>query len=468
MAILDIAIMVLMATSAFIVYRSLVSEKFKLKAWRLGNGEVEIEGVKGRVYVLTLEGEEGLSESRVSRLAEVIRGFGDATGVLVTYIPVDKGDLLRRLEEDLRSLEFKYSTTRLPRYQAKLEFLRSIYKTLARLHTPVASTLHVLAISDSKEKVETLKRIIEAELGVQARISEYKGLAEMLSGVRPTIASPHVPPPPVPHPRGLKVLLGSRRGGGLFTLSWPSDFEAHVGIFGPTGRGKTVLLAGVAAQLNSSENGPYSTIVIDPKGDLARLLSHVADNVVEPGGVRIAGVNRSCFGSPVVPGLAVFNLGSLPERAKGVEASRIAEAIVDYMVSRRPPGRVLLIVDEAWRIGGSEKLLKVVAREGRSRGLHLIYSSQSPDDLPRDMLFNTRTIIVFGGSEASYLEAVAKLGVPEGRLNDVKSLEVGEALVKVGSSRLEVVRVLGFHEYLNRPGGSGAIPGSGGELWVKG
>jgi hypothetical protein len=473
-ALLDVLIVGLMAASAYVVYRGLWADRLRLRVWGCGE-EIVVEGRRMEPLVLSIESDEAVSEAKAARIAEILRGSGVSSIVVVSYLAIDKHEALARIEDEIKSVEFKFNATRMPRYKARLDFLRHLYLRVSRAYTPVASTLHIVVLVDegSRGIVDTIKRSIEAELGVSVKVSSFKGLAHMISSAHPTLGAPHSPSPPAePEVAPARVIVGYRRGGGLASLRWPHDFEAHVGVFGPTGRGKSVLLAGLSTQLASTERGPYSVAVVDPKGDLASMLKPVADRVVEVEGSEEipapAGPRGSCRGTPLTGGLEVFDISQAPEKEKSVVAERLLEAIVDHALSGTLPGRVVVVVDEAWRIGGSEKLLRLIAREGRSRGLHLIYASQHPNDMSRDILANTRTIIVFGGSERSYLEAVLGIGVPSSAVDELPRLGRGEAVIKVGSGRLEFVRVLGFHEYLNRPGWDALETGRGEASWVKG
>ncbi len=468
MAVIDYLIMVLMAASALVIYRNLSSEKLRLKV-RGPREDFSINGRSVKPYVLFVEGDEALSEVKARRLSEVLASIGVDSAVVVTYFNVDRSHLLKMLEEEIKSVEFKYHTTRLPRYQARLEFLKGVYARVARLQSAIASTIHVIVFAGSDSELNVVKRSLEAELGVNVRVGSYEGLAPMISSARPVIGGSHRLPPPVRHDWGAKVIVGSRRSGGVAALSWPRDLEAHVGVFGPTGRGKTVLLAGLAAQLSTVPERPYSIIAVDPKGDLSKLLEPVADLVVRiRPGLQVAARSGPCIGSPLLQGLTVFDLSGVSEEEKNSIAIKILSSIVDHVVSGGAPGRVVIVVDEAWRISSASHLFKLIAREGRSKGLHMIYASQSPADMPRDILFNTRVFLVFGGSEASYLEAAASIGLSSDLLESLKDLETGEAVLKVGSAKGEVVRVLEFHEYLNRPGSAEAVAGGGGKLWVRG
>ncbi|MFN4046578.1 MAG: ATPase, partial [Acidilobaceae archaeon] len=226
--------------------------------------------------------------------------------------------------------------------------------------------------------------------------------------------------------------------------------------FGPTGRGKTVFLAGLASQLgmlSESALNPYMVLVVDPKGDLASMLSGVASKVVRfKGGCvpipRLDGLaseliksssetgwGRSrvepCLGSIVERGLIVYDLSELPNEDRNVASSLIVSSLVIEASEIGLPGRVALIVDEAWRAAQGRATHMVIAlREGRSRGLHIVYATQSPIDVPGAVLDNTRAILAFGGFTRNYVELAGRLGLDSADL--LLKLPVGEALMKLG------------------------------------
>jgi len=89
-------------------------------------------------------------------------------------------------------------------------------------------------------------------------------------------------------------------------------------------------------------------------------------------------------------------------------------------------------------------------REGRSKGLHVIYATQSPDDLPDSILTNTGTLIVFGGYTRNYTESARRLGLDDSR--KLLELPVGTAMVKIKDLPPIEARLIGFHEYVKRGG----------------
>jgi len=243
---------------------------------------------------------------------------------------------------------------------------------------------------------------------------------------------------------------------GVLVLDWPRDFEAHIGVLGPTGRGKTVILAGIAAQLGMLSDvrlDPYMVLVIDPKGDLRNLLSKVASKVVRPGGYciplpRLDGVAEElvkssveagwgkgkvdvCRGSLIERGLVVYDLTDLGNEDRNVASSLIVSSLVLEASEKGLPGRVVLVVDEAWRVAiGSANHMIMALREGRSKGLYVIYATQSPSDLPQAILDNTRVVVAFGGFTKNYAELARRLGLEE--VDKLLRLPVGEAYVRVG------------------------------------
>lgn len=91
--------------------------------------------------------------------------------------------------------------------------------------------------------------------------------------------------------------------------------------------------------------------------------------------------------------------------------------------------------------------MEIAVREGRSKGLHLVYAIHEPSDMEKLILDNTGTIALFGGTTSSYVEAAAKLGF-SGFEEDIAELTVGEALIRSGEEPPRAVRILDFRKLL--------------------
>ncbi|MEM1873853.1 MAG: DUF87 domain-containing protein, partial [Acidilobaceae archaeon] len=267
-------------------------------------------------------------------------------------------------------------------------------------------------------------------------------------------------------------------------LSWPRDFEAHIGVFGSTGKGKTVLLAGIAAQLGArseSRLDPYMVLVLDPKGDLARLLSRVATRVVDidrdacipmprTDGLALKLLDSSretswsektevrvCRGSLLERGLIVYDFSRLESSDRNVAVALALSSLLVEAEEEGLPGRVVVVVDEAWRISANLAFhLTLATREGRSKKLHLIYATQSPIDVPPIVLDNTKTMMVFGGFTRNYVELAHKLGLASPEI--LLKLPVGYTVLKIGDRPPLLVLVYNFEEQLLEKSNEASFP----------
>jgi DNA helicase HerA-like ATPase len=138
-----------------------------------------------------------------------------------------------------------------------------------------------------------------------------------------------------------------------------------------------------------------------------------------------------CRGSLIERGLVVYDLTDLGNEDRNVASSLIVSSLVLEASEKGLPGRVVLVVDEAWRVSiGSANHMIMALREGRSKGLYVIYATQSPSDLPQAILDNTRVVVAFGGFTKNYAELARRLGLEE--VDKLLRLPVGEAYVRVG------------------------------------
>ena len=491
-SLIDVLIGMLALASAAIMLRNIIVRgdvRFPLKIEDRGGLVTVIDGEVHRGVVFVSEGIPRADERVSMRLAELSRSMRINASFITTMIKVRRGRLLSLLEEEMKRTELALNTTKHIKYQERLRLLNNIYKIVARTHTPYISSVAVVIWlpegEESKSTADAFRTLLEAELGVKFRRVDAVSLSKIVSLIPESIVVDKghvvvVGDEVNRDPEG--VVVGVRVDSDqVATIDWPRAFEAHVGVFGPTGKGKTVLLSGIASQLSimsSTRRDPVMVAVIDPKGDLASLLRRIADSYysVNPDwcvkmprldgiaqllikssaetGLNLARVDV-CRGSLVERGLVVYDLSGLGNEVRNMAGSLILASLAMEASEGGLPGRVVAIIDEAWRNARGEALhLSLAFREGRSRGLYIVYATQSPSDVPKDILDNTSTVIVFGGYTSDYSLLASKLGIANHE--DLLSLPIGEALVRIGDSPPFKVRILDFKEYLKRPGSLGA------------
>ena len=416
-----------------------------------------------------------------SRIKAIVKSSRLSVSLVSNLRYVPKSKLIRYLEREIDRVELAYSTTGHVKYSERLNFLRELYRLVNSMSVSYAGGVSLIVWDgddgrkDISSDVESLVKLIEAETGLSFRkVNSFKDAFNI-----------------EPHPenldtRGDLLLFNSGRFDkpGIIvgfldddyiepvTLGWPHDFEAHAGVFGPTGRGKTVLLAGVAAQLgimSESRGDPYMVLVIDPKGDLTNILSAIDPDVInidkcimlpstkgEASMLIESSMSTSpgssiniCEGSLVKRGFWILDLSHLKPEDRSVAASLALTSILVEALERGLPGRVAVIIDEAWRLARGRTLhLEMTLREGRSRGVHIVYATQSPSDMPQGVIDNTRVVFAFSGYSASYSKEVSSLGFSPDLLS---SMPVGTALLRMDSLGVYKIRIPDFRKLLKTP-----------------
>jgi len=408
-----------------------------LKLW------IEGRPYKGYVYVARRLPQPERDPGR--RIVRIARDVGASVTVISSLYKVPRDAIVSKIEAALGQLEAAYAVTRSARLRKQLEAAERLLDEIAGGASYWGALALIVWAGEGPEGVaqaEAFRALVEADLGVRLEAASASDAARLLApqpSVEPLSGVPIVPILGG-GVEGYPVVLGWQVGldNEVVSLSFPEDFEAHVGVVGPTGRGKTVLLAGLASQLGfySSSTSGLTLVVIDPKGDLSEMLSSLALERVYSG---------------AHPGEYVEVIRSLWEEQRR---------------SRR--GRVAVIVDEAWRLMRvAPELFEEITREGRSLGFHLVYAVQEPGDIPRPVADNTATYIVFGGSTRSYASEAAKLGL-EGLESEIMSLPVGEAILARRGSRPLTVRVINFAKLLKPARHQARALGKGERGWVSG
>lgn len=408
---------------------------------------IEERVLKGIVYTSDdLPASERDPGRRVLRLA---RDAGVSVSIVSSLYKVPRDRILKRLEDAIGRLEAAYSISRSAKVKSLLESASSIYEEVALTSQPYWGSLSVVVwVPEGPEGVaraEAFKTLLEAELGVSLkRVEEptcLRALAPM-PGTKPSIKGSLVLPPRQHNVSGEPIILGWRLDleSAVYALDYPGDFTTHIGVVGPTGKGKTVLLAGIASQLialSKAYGDPSTIVILDPKGDLVSLVSPL-----ELDGTRILGPTHS-----VDDGL------------------KLIESLWGAW-RRGAEGRAIIIVDEAWRYMSAKPVIfEAIAREGRSIGFHMVYAVQEPSDIPLPIADNTGLFIVFGGKTSSYAEAASRLGL-EALAKELTEMPVGEAIVVRRDSYPTPVRVMNFTKLLKTSGGSRPPPRGKGGLRV--
>ncbi len=425
-------------------YRSVRNTIAQHRPKHAGDGKIIVDGkiLTPVIYTGPPIPRERLDEGLPYRLAAIIRQARVNATIATTMMRINKDAALSRLERDIERARMAYEATRHVKYSEKLSVLEKLYRDIARSTAPYAGSLTLivwLGESEPESRAEAVRSLFEAEMGV--KLSKFNGsLSEALATTRDLMDNNGIAVLPWDPVRGEPIILGVHPDYGiLYALSWPRDFQTHIGIIGPTGRGKTVLMALVAFQLNTKNPGGTSIVILDPKGDLERL--------VEKSGIEIQELEEESYSLPC------YQPGAYKPAGRGKEkhenAKRLLAALLDSAEQDACTIPVVVFVDEAWRfLGELENYMESSIREGRSRGLYIIYATQTPRDIPRNILDNTGVQIIFGGYTRSYTEDSQILGL---KTEDLLYLPVGTAIVKKKGEPPFKVRVFNYEEYVKKP-----------------
>lgn len=485
MNMIDIAILLMGAASIAIVAKNMLTSGDLRAPFKVKGGEnlrIRVGGTQMRGFLLVAE--RAPREDSHERLIELAKSMRVSVSFISNMVKVERGKLLRFLDEEIKKAELAYSATKHVRYAERLKMLQELYKRAARDHKSYLGSLSIVlwipeGAEDGERLVEAFRSLAEAELGITLRRGEGKDLSSLFF-FPPMEEAVEIKPIIVGEEKisDISGIIVGRRidDEEVLVMDWPRDFETHLGIFGPTGRGKTVMLSGLAAQLGSmseSRLDPYMVIVLDPKGDLRSLLSSPATKVVSVSEAdcvkipRLTGLaeelvrssyetawSRSgvkvCEGSVLERGLVVYDMSSLRSEDRNVFASLLLSSLVIEAMEKGLPGRVAVVIDEVWRISqGTAYHLIMSIREGRSKGIHVIYATQSPSDVPQIVLDNTRAIAVFGGFTRNYVELARRLGLESAE--ELLKLPVGEAIIKIGDRPPLRVSVYNYKSMLKAP-----------------
>lgn len=130
----------------------------------------------------------------------------------------------------------------------------------------------------------------------------------------------------------------------------------------------------------------------------------------------------------LIRGGVLFNLKSYGTTFQNMYGGLIL-SIISYLVSIGELKKSIIMIDEAWRIM-KIRSFRTLVKEGRSRGVGVIYAVQNIEDIPEDVLDNTNTIIAFGSYSDNYTEKIGRvLGLNRQYIKKMKHLSIGEAIM---------------------------------------
>jgi hypothetical protein len=289
------------------------------------------------------------------------------------------------------------------------------------------------------------------------------------------------------------------------------ELYKHFLVIGPTGKGKTTLLASIIEQLVSDDL--QRVIAFDFKGDLVKYLPRNLLTTITPsstplsfydkpreidsadwkiifaealshaGGfpseVAIRALNAIdnkdaaiSIDNPGIHVLAPFSElftreaksaefvdlireGNVLVNVEGLGAAfqnayvSICIGIIRQLLLKGSikPG-IVIVIDDAWRIL-ELKTLRELVREGRSRKVGMVLSTQSPSDPPRDLVENAHSAVLFGSRNRDYIaRSISIFNIPEEVAAVMPRLSVGEGVyVNVVSRDVKIIKT--FHLKIN-------------------
>jgi Predicted ATPase len=225
--------------------------------------------------------------------------------------------------------------------------------------------------------------------------------------------------------------------------------------------------------ISSTLNSIQSIIVIDPKGDLSKLLKKNADLYSEPiekdcvklprrEGIASKLIESSlktgegskiniCEGYLDKKGLVIYDLSKMHNEERNVYSSLIISSLALEASEKGFDRPIVLIIDEAWRIVSNSYFhLEFAMREGRSKGLYVIYATQLPSDVGKSITDNTGVKIIFGGFTNYYVDSSQQLGIEEAEI--LNELPVGHVILKIENNKEKTVKVIDFSKLLKMGG----------------
>lgn len=400
------------------------------------------------------------------------------------------------------------------KHKVRLEVLSKLYEALLK-GEPFTSTTLLVKIRVAAKTLEEARSMLEYHESVVSRVFKtYYGLSlrrasksELVRILRQDLnLEPwNIAPSVVAesrrlgfiHPFPLEkrsvftdgVFLGVDLRDGRPVQIPVEQFFKHMVVIGPTGKGKTALLATLVESASIIDG--LKTLSIDFKGDLAKYLpdklvkaltpedivvnlAHkppwlsnadwrmiVVDSLstalnTDPGRVLealelvektgIAALLHRGEGSILLPLFELFNRTPRYELLESIHRESVllelqgrstsfqnvyAGVVIGVLrngLSRREGFGNLLVIDEAWRVSRLRSLVELF-KEGRSWRVGVVIATQNPGDVPREILENASNLIFFGSLDADYVEkAVKSTGVGAEYAQHVMKLGVGEAL----------------------------------------
>jgi len=204
-------------------------------------------------------------------------------------------------------------------------------------------------------------------------------------------------------------------------------FNPHIFVAGTTGAGKSYLLKALITKLLLFSD--TNIIIIDNTGEYIDI-----PKVAESSEEKLSKESiESILCSKQGPRLLYCNLSLLATEKEKVETE--GTLLLQVLEAMRRRGianskRVLLILDEAWKLFSSSETLHALLREGRKYNVGCVLASQLIEDIDQSILSNIASVFIFRMQSKQSLSRIAKnYLLDHAKAEKVQELKLGSCLV---------------------------------------
>ncbi len=460
----------------------------------------------------------------------LLKSLPGNTYIYIQKENIDTTSLLKKITNEILNIQAELESSRdeakRVKTNLKLEKLRRLYTEIAS-GKPFVKTVLVLVVRIEANNLESAKSMAEYyeslitstfrdTYGLKLEKAGRSEITRFLLGLLGLLDKPVVKPIEVPlsklsilqpllvdkPPKLDKTILIGFQLDTNHPVEIPvSELYKHLVVIGPTGKGKTTLIASIIKQLVSEDL--MKIVAFDFKGDLSRYLPPELVEITTPDKTPInvlnkppsidsvdwkilvtealslaAGLNEETVlkalneieeNNQVLTTVTVSVLGPFRElftdssgsiiellqkgrvvfnvEGRGIAFQNayvaICIGILRHLLKNNFDANTVVFVDDAWRIIELRTLRELV-REGRSRKIGVVVSTQSPMDIPQDILENIHTAIVFGSRNREYiLRVIEAFNIPRETSNLIPKLGVGEGVyINASTKEVKPVKIL--------------------------
>jgi hypothetical protein len=208
----------------------------------------------------------------------------------------------------------------------------------------------------------------------------------------------------------------------------PADMiNRHILIAGISGSGKSYLVRSIITRTSAVLDS--AVIVLDLTGEYCADAD--ASERISPPKIA-AGWHDAING--MASGTHRIDISSLPEKAR-IRACKDALSAISSAMRRGiwTPNKVLVVLDEAWKVVSGDRGFDEVVREGRKYGVGMLVASQTTEDINGSLLENFGTLFVFRlRDQASIDRVVGNCSLDQSYTQRIRDLEVGSCIMVKG------------------------------------